>query len=229
MPKTPDDLTPPAKTIVDNAHQVLKAATSVVVPAGGYLIDAVMAAPMTKRMGTWWETISEAIRELQDKYGRIPEDLSNDEAFIDVVAQASRAAAFTSSKVKLDALRNAILNAGASRGVDDDERLIFVRLIDELTEWHLKILDFFDDPLGWFGRNDVIPYSPSISSSNGQSLTTAFPKLRDQREFYDAIAADLKTQGLGDIDLHVIMTAAGWESSRTSSRGKRFLAFIRRR
>ena len=228
MPETPDDLTPPAKTIADDAHRMVKAAAGVVLPGGGDLIDAVMAAPMAKRVDTWREAVSEAIRELQDKYGRIPEDLSNDEAFIDVVAQASRAAAFTSSKVKREALRNAILNTGTSRGVDDDERLIFVRLIDELTEWHLQILDFFDNPLGWFSQSDHPDREPPPTSSNATALEAAFPNLRGKHGIYDPIIADLKTQGLSDVGLDPMKAASGWDISRTTPRGKRFLTFIRR-
>lgn len=59
-------------------------------------------------------------------------------------------------------------------------------------------------------------------------LEHCFPHLRGRRDVYDQIVSDLQTDGLvgSGSFLHMTMTADGMFGSRTSTRGKAFLAFI---
>ena len=225
----PDELTPPKSTIGDDAHRIAKAVAGVVLPAGGDLIDAIVGPPLAKRVDAWRDTVAETIRELLEHEQVTAESLQDDPQFVDVVMCASRVSAYTSSSEKRDALRNAILNTGLRSGPEHDERLIFIRLIDDLTEWHLRVLTLFNDPERW----EQISSAAGITLSGANSLTDAamraFPELMSRAEFFDQIAKDLHGYGLLSIyGFEIALEEGEIPSSLTTNRGKGFLAFITR-
>lgn len=58
-------------------------------------------------------------------------------------------------------------------------------------------------------------------------LEYAFPKLKEERDFYGQIAKDLSIRGLINMEsLHVIMSQQDLFASRTTEMGKQFLKFI---
>ena len=224
-----DDLTPPKPTVGDDAHRLAKAAAGMVLPAGGELLEAVIGPPLAKRMDAWRDLMAKRVQELLDREQVTVESLQKDPQFIDAVMYASRAAAYTSSEEKRQALANAICNAGTERAPDADEQLVFLRLIDELTEWHFRILAFFNDPPAWFRHQDREPYNPGFSSSLSDALETAYPELVGRRDLYDQLGVELNARGLlTSSGFHVMMSETGWQSSRTTDRGKSLLAFITR-
>ena len=129
-------------------------------------------------------------------------------------------------RVKLTALREAVLNPAALHPPTESLRQMFLSWADRFTVWHLRLLAFFDDPKGWFtARGRQFPVQ--MMGSLGQVLTTAYPELQSQRAFYDLIVKDLWACGLMNTDgLHAMMTAGGIEASRTSDLGKQFLNFV---
>lgn len=222
-----DDLTPPKPTVGDDAHRLAKVAAGMVLPAGGELLEAVIGPPLAKRMDAWRDLMAERVQELLDREQVTIESLQEDPQFIDAVMYASRAAAYTSSEEKRQALANAIYNAGAGQGPEHDERLVFIRLIDELTEWHFRILAFFNDPPSWFREHDKVPYSPGMSSSLSAALEKAYPELVGKRALYDQLGIELNARSLLESSgFHSMMSGTGWQSSRTTTRGKDLLAFI---
>jgi hypothetical protein len=55
-------------------------------------------------------------------------------------------------KEKLKALRNAVLNSISPNLPEEDLQLMFLNWVDELTTWHLRILQFFDSPETWLNK-----------------------------------------------------------------------------
>jgi hypothetical protein len=141
--------------------------------------------------------------------------------------QASQIALRNHQQGKLDALRNAVLNAALPNSPQEDEQMIFLRLIDQLTPWHLRVLSVLDDPVRWMERHGVANPGWGMGGTS-MVLEQCIPELRGQRDTYDQIVRDLQSEGLlaqGQF-LHVTMTGGGTVASRTTDRGKRLIRFI---
>lgn len=121
--------------------------------------------------------LAEAIEELKKRVGSVEENLSNNEVFVTAALHANQIAQRTHQEEKLLALRNAIQNSAFSN-IDENIQLMFLRFIDELSPLHLKILNYFEDPLGWQQRNNV-PTNSWSSSLKGE-LKRAIAELNNQ-------------------------------------------------
>lgn len=224
---------PSKKTKGDIVHTVVKAAASAIPVAGGpaaVLFEEVFRKPIEARRQKWLEMLAEAVEELKSKVEKLGnKDLSENESFISAVMQASQVAQRTHQDEKLEALRNAIQNAALPHAPDEDLQLVFLRFIDELTPWHLRILDLLDGPGEW-GRRNKINFPGWSMGGPSTVLEFAFHDLRGQRDFYDQVVSDLQVRGLisqGSF-LHTTMTGGGMMASRSTSMGKQFLRFIRK-
>jgi len=133
-----------SKSKGDIAREVGRAIISAIPVAGGpiqVVFENVFSAPIEKRKQAWLEELAEVVTELQRRVeGLTPERLAANDAFVTVAMQASQVAIRNHQNAKLEALRNAILNSGMPNPPEEDEQLIFVRLIDQLTPWHLRLL-----------------------------------------------------------------------------------------
>lgn len=247
-----DELTPPKPTIGDDAHAAGRAAASVLIPAGGHLVDAVFGKPLEKRLNAWRDTIAETVRDLLDREELTVESLQDDPQFIDIVMYASRAAAYTSSDEKRQALANAIYNAGVKRGPDEVERLVFIRLIDELTEWHIKILFYTSKRLPRSQRAEVLtefeePWRSALNTSWVKGLEILYSAIESRRDFLLQTRKELIAHGLleeaeeksllgpskpkqNSVSAHIFLDDRDKDINRTliTDRGKALLAFITR-
>ena len=209
---------------------MVKAAISAVPVAGGpaaELFSAIITPPLVRRRDRWVEEIAEAVEELQQRVeGLTPETLSQNDKFVSTLLHASQVASRNHQKEKLEALRNAVMNAALPKSPDDDTQQMFLNYVDDLTPWHLKVLALFNDPAAW-GKEHGIRY-PSWSAGGPSSvLEHSFPELQGKREFYDQLTRDLDTRGLLRADgIHTTMTAHGMFASRTTDFGKAFLRFV---
>ena len=216
----------------DHAHLAIKAALSALPVLGGpaaELFAVIIAPPLARRRDEWLQGLAEGIAALKERIADFsPESLANNEAFVSVTMQASRAALQTHQKEKLEALRNGVLNVAAGRAPDEDEQAVFLWYIETLTTWHIRMLQFFEAPMRMAAaRGARTDYS--FAGALAQSLEEVFPDLRGRREFYDQIARDLQARGFlnssADV-LHVMMTGSGMGAKRTTDTADRFLAFI---
>ena len=225
------DKLPKNKSKGDVAREVGRAIVSLVPAAGGPLqvaFENLFASPLEKRKQAWLEQLADVLTEVQARVGDLtPEKLASNEAFVTVAMQASQVAIRNHQQAKLDALRNAVLNAALPNPPQEDEQLIFLRLIDQLTPWHLRVLALLDNPQVWMQRNQV--QNPNWSMGGVSTvLEHCLPDLRGQRDIYEQIVRDLQADGLmgqGQF-LNLTMTGGGIMESRTTARGKRFIAFI---
>lgn len=226
MEKPPKD-----KSAGDIAREAGRAATSLVPVVGGPLqvvFENLFSSPLKRRRQAWLEQLADVLTEVEDRVeGLTPEKLATNEAFITVAMQASQIAVRNHHEAKLEALRNAVLNAALPRPPHEDEQMIFLRLIDNLTPWHLRLLAVLDNPASWMQRNGVM--NPGWSMGGVSNVIEhCLPDLRGQRDVYGQIVRDFQGEGLmgqGQF-LNLTMTGTGIMESRTTARGKRFISFI---
>ena len=222
----------PKKTAADIAYTVVKAALSAVPVAGGpsaELLGLIFGPPLEKRREKWLEQLANAVKEVQDKVSELtPEELSKDEAFVTTALHATEIAIRNHQQEKIEALRNAVVNAALPGAPDETMQQIFLNHVDNLTPEHLRILAFFDDPGGW-GAKHKITYPTWTMGSPGVVLEHSIPELAGHRGFYDQIVNDLEQRGLMPSGgLHTTMTSHGMFSPRVTPLGKQFLQFISR-
>ncbi len=212
----------------DVVHAIAKAGLSSIPIIGGAaaeLFALVVTPPLEKRRTKWMQDVGETLKELQDK-GVDLEELSKNEAFVSTVLHASQAALRTHYKEKLDALKNAVINVAVGNAPNEDIQMMFINLVDTLTPWHIKILRFFQDPVG-LGREKNVTPERMYMGAPSHILEQYYPDLRGQRDWYDLVVRDLHARGLLTIDsLHTMMTGNGVFTKRTSQLGDDFLRFI---
>lgn len=222
---------PTEKTATDIAREIGRAIISAIPAAGGPLqvaFENIFTSSIEKRKEAWLNQLADVINEVQQRVSEItPERLAENDAFVTVVMQASQVAIRNHQQAKLEALRNAVLNAALPNPPHEDEQMIFLRLIDQLTPWHLRVLSVLNDPIRWMERNNI--HNPNWGMGGASTvLEHCLPDLQGQRETYDQIVLDLQGQGMlgqGQF-LHVMMTGGGMVASRTTDRGRRFIRFI---
>ncbi len=226
-----DQLEKPKKSVGDVIHALAKAGVSQMPIAGApaaEILALVIAPPIERRRVEWIESIGNGLKELALKVeGFKLEDLAKNEAFITTVTHASQAAIMNHQKEKLEALRNAVLNAALPNAPEEDLQLMFLNFVDSFTPWHLAILKFFDNPKQWGQQHGVSFSTPSFAGSLSQILEEAFVGLKGKRELYDLFVKDLFSHGLMNTEsLHGVMSGSGIFASRTTAMGKQFLTFI---
>lgn len=225
-----DDFKPPKAGKGDAAHAVVRAGLGAIPVAGAAateLLNAIVTPPLEKRRQQWMENVGEALREIEASKGINLEDLQNNDVFLDVVLQASQVALRSSQDEKLDALRNAVLNAALPSSPEESMQQMFLSFIDFLTVWHLKILDLLDSPEEWAQKNGM-SFSDIGMGGVSTLIERGFPELRNRRHFYDQLGKDLYSRGLinGD-NFHITDTGHGLMQSKTTSMGKTFLQYIK--
>lgn len=224
---------PSEKTIGDAAHEISKAVISVIPVAHGPLValfENIFTAPLNKRKQQWFEELADVITEIQETlYDVTPEQLSKNEIFITAAIQASQIAIRNHKEEKIEALRNALFNCVQPSAPDEDKQQMFLRLIDDLTPWHLRLLGLLNNPVRWMAKNGI--KNPGWSLGGVSTVIEhCLPDLRGAMDFVDQLVRDLQTGGLvhqGSF-LNVTMTGGGMLASHTSEMGKEFISFISR-
>jgi len=214
----------------DVGHAVAKGVLSGIPMAGGLaseIFNLVIAPPLIKRRDEWMESIAKGLKELEQKIeGFRIEELSKSDSFITTVMHATQAAIRNHQKEKLEALRNAVLNAAVLNAPEEDLQMIFLNFVDTLTHWHMRILKLFDNPIKW-GQENNIKWPNWEFGGLSSVLSHAFPEFRGRRDFYEQLFRDLFARGLLNTEsLETTMTASGLFASRTTEMGKEFINFI---
>lgn len=218
------------KTGGDIAHAIAKAGISGIPVIGGpvaEIFSLIIVPPLSKRRDKWIESIAEDLKKLEEKVSGFKiEELSENDAFITAVTHATQVAIRNHHHEKLEALRNAVLNAALPNAPEEDLQLMFLEFVDTLTPWHLRVLKFLDNPKEW-GQKYGISYPNWSGGGANAALEHAFPELRGKRQLYDIFVKDLYSRGLLSTDsLHITVTGEGILASRTTDIGKQFIAFV---
>ena len=223
---TEDKYKPPESNTGDTAHLVVSGVMSLI-PGLPELFQYFVTPPLEKRRIKWMEDVGKALRDLEKDRGVKLDELQTNDIFIDTVLHATQIASRNGQEEKREALRNAVINAALPNLPDESIQLMFLNLVDTFTIWHLRILRLFQNPKGWFTENNKQAPSFAISSSLSQLLTTAYPELGSQRQFYDLVISELDAKGLfSGGGTHTMMSATGAFEKRTTDLGDKFLQFI---
>ena len=222
-----DKLTPPKSTKLDFAHSAAKAALSLV-PVASEIFAMAVSAPLERRRRKWEEEVSESIADLSQKIGCPIDQLAENEIFVDCVAKATLIAIRNHNEEKREALRNAVFNSGVPDSPDHALQQIFLDLIDYFTEWHLRLINLFQNPkaaleaAGFDRRNHM-------TGSMIMAIETVYPELQGKKAFCDILWRDIHARGLTDTpSLGGMITVDGMFAKRTTDIGDRFVAFITR-
>jgi hypothetical protein len=190
----------------------------IVGPAATELVNLFFRPASEERGKEWAEQILAALEQIRARGNVDLAALGKDQAFVDVVAQATHIAMRNYQQEKREALRNAIANSAGPQAPEESKRQMFLQFIDRFTVWHLKLLRFFaEPPTNTFNENNV-----------SQIIETSFSELRGKKEFYQQIWNDLRVAGvvLPSPQLGIATVQPPGPIKQTTSFGDEFLAFI---
>ena len=220
-----DDESSLSPTRADYVHTAFTAALAAAPIVGGPLatiFSKVKPSPLEKRHDKFLHLVNQRLKAIEEKVKRLDyESLARNETFITVLLQAWLVAIRNHQEEKIEALCNTVINTALTNDPDDDEILMFLSYVDTMTQWHLRILNFFDNPRQC-GKKHNISYPNWSSGGVSNVLECTFPELEEKREFYSQIVSELYSRGLLNLapgSLNVNMTADGMFASRTTQRG----------
>ena len=120
-----------------------------------------------------------------------------------------------------------LLNIALHRSTEEDQQQMFLRYIDELTVWHLRIPSLFQDPPKMLAAKGL--QANFYMGCSGQVVESVYSELSGRRDVYDQIVTDLRARGLLNSPssfLHTTMTGNGMVAKRTTALADAFLTFI---
>lgn len=186
----------------DALYTVVDTAVSLIPGIGGLVSEIfhnVLQAPIEKRKEAWRLRIAQNIDDLTNKIeGFDIVQLSQNDIFISVLNRASQLAISNHQEEKLIALNNAIMNTALNIDIDENEQMLFLNIIDSLTPWHIKIMQYLEHPRSNF-ENAGLQYTKKMKSTV-TFIQQYYPELKDKNEFVKTILKDLYTKGLIESD-----------------------------
>ncbi len=157
-----------------------RAALSAIPVIGGTvteILSMVLAPAVSRRRDQWFKELADGLDHLEEKVeGFEVQKLAGDEKFVSAVIQATRTAAATHQREKLEIIRNAVLNVALSKSSDEEKQVVFLHLIDTFSITHFEILRLFANPALF----------PSTRRND----------LRQRRALIDPMVLDLNDRGL---------------------------------
>ena len=185
-------------------------AARVIVPAfpflGGSLsalFQVIFPAPIIRRREQWLRTLGETVQELLQRVdGLTPEALSENDRFISATLHASQIALRSHQEEKLRLLQNVLANIMLHLGDDFDLQSLHIRLIDELTSLHVRMLAFESDP-AWFAQR-IAATTPMKVPDGYESLAelwnSLYPDYPANSGPAAIVAKDLYIRGLSRLE-----------------------------
>ena len=121
---TKSDITKrPKRKTADILHTIAKAGLSCI-PSASDLFSLIVTPSLEKRRDKWIVSIAVALMELDAKFdGFKVENICENDLFLSTVMQATQAAIRNHQKDKLEALKNAVLNAALPKAPKEDLQL----------------------------------------------------------------------------------------------------------
>lgn len=150
MARDGDIMKEPQATLHERIYEIAKPVVESV-PYGGpiavLLYNKLVGDPVRERLVQWIEDIAEQVGKLMERTNDVAlKKLEQDPLFRTILRRAAWSAINDHQTEKLKALRNAVLNSACSINVNENYQLMFLNLIDRMTELHLRVLIFLSDP-----------------------------------------------------------------------------------
>jgi hypothetical protein len=192
------------------------------IPVGGALIsciwDSVKSNCAQKRLKEWELLLEERLVKIEDTL----EQVGSNECFTTAVMKATESAIKTMENEKRNYLANAVFNSLTCE-VNESILMMYLGFIDKYTLWHIKILDFFQNPTKFEGISAQNYYMGSPM----KPLCSVYQELENNNEVVDLIIKELYADGLMNIEkINCTMTGNGMVASRTTQLGNDFIEFI---
>ncbi|EOU1120044.1 hypothetical protein ACRTAF_002939 [Clostridium perfringens] len=200
------------------------------VPFVADLLNVVFSSPLEKRKDEWLIQLADGLEELRKQVGEQKlENLADNEEFQTIVLDATNIAMRTHQEAKRKALCNACINTAKEIDISEDKKLVFVRLIDQLTEMDLKLLLYFENPLKRFEeKGETIN---TLGFGNGTikgGVYKFFPKLKGQDEFVENRIKNLYSLDLINNDsINSGMNLNEVYDPKLTELGREFINFIK--
>ena len=174
----------------DLARKAMVAIASVI-PFAAPIVDMVLPSPFGNKLVKWLMELKEDFEKLEKKVGELDaKALAEDEEFMTTMLNAARIVSYTHRKEKHEMLRNAVLNSALPDAPVDDERTVFLNLLEEFSVAHIHVLKSFLLPVD----PDKIPPFSLSSGDWMNSLGTS--------HFYDLVR---KTNPDTSLDFHLFL------------------------
>jgi hypothetical protein len=191
--------------------------------AGGPLATVFATAvgwSISKRTEMWLDELAEEV----DRLGGVVENLVSDDRFVDATVRATRIAQGTHDRSKLAALRNAVLNSVAPDAPEVEEQARFMRLVDDFSSAHLRMLSLWHDPMAYFAERGLEPQQ--FMAAGRSAVLDQLSEWSGRRDWYDLIYGDLDAARLVNGALHATQTGASIYGPVTTELGERFLRYV---
>ena len=165
-------LTPPKKDLGNKTHDYLK--DLIKIYTGGILnplIDYILPSLHHKRYEEWCQNISDTLIEL-DNQKISSENLQDNLEFISILKESMIIASKNHQSEKLNMLKTGILNS-LNKEISFDSKLIFIRLIDNLSLSHIIVLKIISENLNHFQNLNKFEdiYQTLLSFNNSLSFS----------------------------------------------------------
>src|SRR5690606_26652153 len=145
-----DNLKPLSMTKADHAHTGIRAIISAIPVVGSpfeIIFSKYYPSPIDKRRDNLLQSVYEGLEKLKVQYQELtPESLAKSDVFVTVLLNAISIAIKNHQKEKIEALRNAVLNAAIGIDIDENMQMILLRYVEALTPLHLKLLTLMENP-----------------------------------------------------------------------------------
>lgn len=195
------------------------------IPIGGTLIttvwDTVKNNQIERRQEEWKNMIEYRLSTLEISIN----NLGSNENFATCLLKSTELAIKTHSQEKKVYLTNALINS-INLNFNETTILMFLNLIEEYTDLHMIILNFFYNPLSF----NSVKNSNLYTSSPLNLFYEEYPEFKSQNSLILLISKKLYNDGLLDSEsLNISMTINGAKSKRTSNLGDNFLSFFQKK
>ena len=232
------DVTPPAIPDIPKAdgsdlvYKVGLAVLSLIPLPITPVVEMMIRSPTDKRNDNWRSEMTLAVKYLGERLSEVEfSALKQDEEFATTLLRATRAAMSTHRKEKHEMLRNAVLHSALPNAPEDDERTVFLNLVDEFSVAHILILKTFSQPV----VSDGLGFSLEDSdwkSNMGVGFLFDFvqnvtPETELDYNFFILVLSDLHNRDLisnTHQERHVLARFSHWPELTTF--GGKFLNFI---
>lgn len=148
---------PPEADVSDRTRSLVKVVISAAPVIGGpaaELFEFVVPSSLDRRRQAWFERVADRLRALEDRQVDLS-GLADDEGFITVLIEASKAALGTHLEEKLDLLANCVESAALPSDRDDFLAMRLLAYVEELSPEHFVVLTYLASPSNWYDRHGL--------------------------------------------------------------------------
>ncbi|TRX32083.1 hypothetical protein [Flavobacterium restrictum] len=151
-----NELVIPTENNNDIIYKLVKGGIGAIPIAGSIIAETfglIIAEPISKRREIWMNIVVEKLNYLESRNHGLITSLKENEEFISFILESSQIAFKTHQKEKLKVLQNTIENFFLDNSTEYDKKYSFLKVIEEITPTHLKILNFLIQNENYINEN----------------------------------------------------------------------------